>query len=59
MTGVASGRYCDDIQCPKFVDGKCSLGFIIKLRLPKNMAEAVYHNWGYIPAKACREAQKE
>lgn len=51
-------KYCDDANCPHFqpgdLDGEdCDLGFKIHLRLPKDMAEAVYHNWGYRMPKVC------
>jgi len=51
-------KYCDDEPCPKLNGDECDLGFNIKFRLPKSIADAVYHNWGYVKAKACRKKSK-
>ena len=50
-------KYCDDANCPHFQtedDSDCALGFNNPLRLPKDMADAVYGNWGYVMPKVCR-----
>ncbi len=50
-------KYCDDANCTKFDGDECELGFSIRFRLPQSMADAVYHNWGYVMAKACRRGR--
>lgn len=51
-------KYCDDANCRKFDVDECKLGFQIRLRLPRSMADAVYHNWGYVMPKVCRARKK-
>lgn len=48
-------KYCDDANCPQFEGGECKVGFNIRLRVPKSIADAVYHNWGYVMPKVCRK----
>lgn len=51
-------KYCDDANCPQFGKdewGECGLGFIIQFRVPKTLADAVYHKWGYVMPKVCRK----
>ena len=51
-------KYCDDANCPKFSGGECKLGFILRFRTPKSLSETVYHDWGYVMPKQCRNRLK-
>ena len=48
-------KLCDTEGCVNFLGDECELGFTLTLRLPKNMAEAVYQNWGYRMPGICNK----
>ena len=54
----AKHRYCDDIECPNLIygydDDNCELGFHNSFRIPESIADAVYHNWGYLMPSICK-----